>query len=460
MRITRRGFVRIAGAGVAGLSLANLGGAGIVRAAYAAATPQGGNAMLLTRQEEAMLRGEAGPGVQRCMDILVRFGKAMGAERLVPIASGHTMPTEPVGLLKSLTEGVTSTGAYTDLHALMDAYSPESCKKMGQPEAFQQKMGKLFKERQEVYLRCGFMQTYTCLCTLVGNLPRKGDYISWIGSGTQLMANSLVGARCNRDGTVLTLAAAITGRTPLYGLLLDENRHGQVLVNFAGLDLDRLDEAQLGAIGYHLGGVAGTRNLVLEGVPADMKLDKLKYLMAPMAVTGAVGMCHVVGMTPEAPTTEAALGGNKPELAVTVGQKEIDACLAQYPDRGEVDMAIFGCPHCTITETKRLAELLDGRKLAKGKRLWIGLPHQHYKLAQLMGYTEPIEAAGGVFASSCMSVIPQAQLPEGVKVVATNSFKSAHYVSRLSKGRVKMVMGDMEQCISAITGGTRKGGAA
>ncbi len=77
-----------------------------------------------------------------------------------------------------------------------------------------------------------------------------------------------------------------------------------------------------------------------------------------------------------------------------------------------------------------------------------------------MGYTEPIEAAGGVFASSCMSVIPQAQLPEGVKVVATNSFKSAHYVSRLSKGRVKMVMGDMEQCISAITGGTRKGGAA
>lgn len=460
MRITRRGFVRIAGAGVAGLSLANLGGAEIVRAAYAAATPQGGNAMLLTRQEEAMLRGDFGPGVKRCMEIQVKFGNVMGAERLVPIASGHTMPIEPPGLLRSLTEGVQSTGVYTDLHPLFDAYSPENYKKMGQPEAFLRKQHELFKQRREVYLRCGFMQTYTCLCTLVGNLPRKDAYISWIGSGTQLMANSLVGARCNRDGTVMTLAAAITGRTPLYGLLLDENRLGEVLVKFQGLDVGSLTPAQLGAIGYHLGSVAGSRNLVLEGVPSDMKLDSLKYLMAPMAVTGAVGMCHVVGMTPEAPTTEAALGGKAPAQTVTVGQKEIDACLAQYPDRGEVDMVIFGCPHCTVTEIKRLAELLDGRKLAKGKRLWIGLPHQHYKLAQLMGYTEPIEAAGGVFASSCMSVIPQAQLPEGVKVVATNSFKSAHYVSRLSKGRVKMVMGDMEQCISAITGGTRKGGAA
>ena len=161
------------------------------------------------------------------------------------------------------------------------------------------------------------------------------------------------------------------------------------------------------------------------------------------------------------PTLEAALGGKQPVQTLTVGQKEIDGSLGQYAQNGgQVDMAIFGCPHTTITETRVLAGLLAGRKLAKGKHLWIGLPHQHHKLAQVSGYAEPVEKAGGVFASSCMALVPNAQVPEGVKVVATNSFKAAHYISRLSKGRVKVVIGDMDQCIAAITGQNWKGGAA
>ncbi len=461
MPISRRRFLRIAGAGVAGLSFTQLGFERIncLAAAQVPQPPQGGNAMILTRQEEAMARGENGPGIKRCMDILVKFGKAMGAERLVPIASAHTMPAEPPELLRKLTEGVNATGTFTTLHALMDAYSPENCTRMGQPEAFVREEGERFAQRREVYLRASFMQTYTCLPMLVGNLPRKGELVSFIGSGVQLMTNSLIGARCNRDGTVISLASAITGRTPYYGMLLDENRHGEVLVRFEGLDPDSLTKAQLGAIGYHLGAVAGSRNLVIEGLPADMELDRLKYLLAPMAVSGAVGLCHIVGLTPEAPTLEAALGGKKPAQTVTVGKKEIGQCLGQYAQGGpEVDMAIFGCPHCTVTEAKYLAGLLDGRRLSPNKRLWIGLPHQQYKLAQLMGYTEAVETAGGVFASSCMAAIPSAQLPEGVRVVATNSFKSAHYISRLSKGRVKLLVGDMDQCIAAVCGETWRGG--
>ena len=161
--------------------------------------------MHLTHEEEAMLRGESGPGLQRCMRILVRFGAAMGAERLAPIASGHTMPKEPPELLEELTEGVPHTGVFTCLHPLMDAFSPESCARMGQPEDFLRQEKADFARRRDVYLRCGFMQTYTCLPMLVGNLPRKGDLCSWIGSGSQLMLNSLIGARCNRDGTVITL---------------------------------------------------------------------------------------------------------------------------------------------------------------------------------------------------------------------------------------------------------------
>ncbi len=416
--------------------------------------------MLLTKQEEAMVRGDFGPGIQRCMQILVRFGNAVGAEKLVPIASGHTMPKEPPELLAKLTEGVTATGAPTTLHAIMDGYSPESYARMKQPEAFLRQESADFGKRRDIYLQAGFLQTYTCLPTLVGNLPRKGDLCSWIGSGCQVMLNSLIGARCNRDGTVMTLAAAIAGRTPYYGLLLDENRGGEVLVRFAGLDIEKLTPVQLGAIGYYVGGIAGSRNVVIDGMPRNTPLERLKYLMAPLAVSGSVGLCHIVGLTPEARTLEEALQGKQPAQTVTVGFNEINGCIAQYaqPDGAEVDMAVFGCPHCMIPEVKHMASLLDGRKLSPGKHLWIGLPHQHHKVAQMMGYTQPVENAGGVFASSCMSLIPNAPVPDGVKTLATNSFKAAHYISRLSKGRVKVVIGDIDRCIAAITGQGWKGG--
>lgn len=418
--------------------------------------------MLLTEHEQAMARGEYGPGIQRCMDILAKFGEAMGAKRLVPIASGHTMPKEPPELLERLTEGVSAVGAFTTLHALMDAFSPEGADRMGQPADFLKQERADFARRREIYQRCGFMQTYTCLPTLVGNAPRKGQLCSWIGSGSQLMLNSLVGARCNRDGTIINLASAIAGRTPLTGLLLDENRPAKVLVRFSGLDPAVLTPAELGAAAYHLGAVAGNRNVAVEGLPQDMPLERLKYFMAPLPVSGSVGLCHVVGMTPEAASRDQALDGRKPEQTVTLGPDEIAASLNQYaaPAGTEVDIALFGCPHTMVTEVQYLAGLLDGRKLAPGKRLWIGMPHQQHKLAQLMGYTQPVEDAGGVFASSCMACIPNAPLPESVRVLATNSFKAAHYITRLSKGRVKVVVGDMDQCVAAITGGTWKGGAA
>jgi predicted aconitase len=259
----------------------------------------------------------------------------------------------------------------------------------------------------------------------------------------------------------MTLAAAITGRAPLYGMFLDENRRGEVLVRFEGVDVGELTPAQLGAVGYHVGAIAGSRNVVMEGVPADIDLDRLKLLLAPLPVSGAVCLCHVVGVTPEAPTLEAALGGREPQETVVVRPEDIRRSLAAFVGDGsaKADLAIFGCPHCTVHEVKTLAGLLSGRRLASGKRLWIGMPRQFHPLVTDMGYAAPIEAAGGVFASSCMATIPDAPLPEGVRVVATNSFKAAHYIVRLTKGRVKVLLEDMDRCVDAVCG-ARQGGAA
>ena len=413
--------------------------------------------MLLSDEEKAMAAGDYGPGVQRCIDILIKFGDAFGAEKMVPLKSAHTMPKEPLKLLFEMTAGATKAGTFTTLHPVMSGFSPVSWQKMGIAEEFAGKEATNFQKREEVYRRIGFHPTYTCLPMLVGNVPLQGDFVSWIGTGAQLLVNSLLGARCNRDGTIINLASAVTGRTPYRGLFLDENRYAEVCVKLSGLDPVQLSHAELGAIGYYVGEKAGNRNVVFDGLPRNMDFDQLKYLIAPLSVTGSVSICHIAGLTPEAPSLEAALNGREPAEVLTVDRGVVDASMAQYAaDDTTVDMAVFGCPHCTVPEAKKLAGLLDRKRIRGDKRLWVGMPYQQYFLAQQMGYTDIVEKAGGVFASSCMATIPESPIPDGVKVIATNSFKAAHYITRLTKYKVTVVVRDMKDCVNAVVRGADK----
>ncbi len=417
--------------------------------------------MKLTREEEAMASGSYGPGIEKCMNLLIKIGDACGAKQMVRISSAHTMPKEPPELLDEMTKDVARTGTFTTLHSLMSAFDPSSWQKMGIPDTFAKQELADHHRRTDVYRRVGFYQTFTCLPMLVGNLPRQGDYISWIGSGAQLLANSLIGARTNRDGTVANLAAAITGRAPYTGLFLDENRYAEVLVVLEGLEPNQLTYTDFGAIGYYVGDKAQNRNIVIDGLPKGLDINQLKYLIAPLATSGAVSICHIARLTPEAPDTQQALGKRRPSEVLKVGREEIKQTKSLYAeaDSDKIDMVIFGCPHCTITEIKSIASLLDGKRIGGSQRLWIGMPYQLYHLAQTMGYTSVIENAGGVMASACMAMIPDAPVPGGVRVVATNSFKAAHYISRLTKGEVRVLIGDMEECIDAVTGGDWRGGS-
>jgi len=409
--------------------------------------------MILSRDEEEMAWGKHGPGLEKCMNILIKFGEAMGAEKMVPISSAHTIPKEPPDLLMEMTEGVGQTGTFTTLHALMSAFDPHLWQRMGISEAYASREIPVLQQRLNVYRRLGFYETYTCLPMLVGNLPRRGDFISWIGSCAQLFVNSLLGARTNRDGAVLNLAAAITGKAPYRGLFLDENRHGQVLVELEGLDPHGISYTDLSAIGYYVGSRAQHRNVVINGLSSDLNISHLLALMAPLPASGSVSICHVVGSTPEAPTLEQACGNQKPTDIIRVDRKAIEETRALHALDGNdaPDMVILGCPHCTIQEIRTIASRLSGRKLREGRRLWIGSPYQTYYLAQTMGYSRIIEDAGGVVSSSCMATIPDAPIPDDVKTLATNSFKAAHYISRLTRGRVKVAVMEMSECIDAIS---------
>ncbi|OKB65953.1 hypothetical protein BHU62_14965 [Serratia marcescens] len=430
--------------------------------------------MQLTETDQAYLAGAAGPGVQKCMQVLVNFSKAFGAPKLVNIASAHVIPNIPLGLLETLTEGVETLPVMTTLHPHMSALCPSAWPSMGIDTQYAQAKLPDVKRRAALFAEKGFNQTYTCYPAMVGSLPKKGDYVSWIGSGGQVLVNSTIGARCNRDGALLTLAAAITGRSPYYGLFLDSNRLAKVWVTFDGLDANRLSKAELSAIGYYLGAQAKSHNIVIDGIDRELGMDHLKQIMIPLTVTGSVGVCHVLGVTPEADTLKEAFGGRRPVKKISVGREILRQSLAQYApksgagvpllspqagvtpkrDMAPTDMVVLGCPHLTIQEIRLLAGLLAGRHIPRHKHLWIGLAHQQYQLAREMGYAATIERAGGVMVSACMSTIPDSPIPAQVNSVMTSSMKAAHYITQLNQKRLSVGVADIECCIQSLLDST------
>jgi predicted aconitase len=415
--------------------------------------------MILTKEEEAMATGKCGLGMEKCITFLIKYGEAFGANQLVKVASAHVFNAFPLDLLEDLTKGVDQAETFTTIHPFMSLCDPLSYEKMGVSKEHCIQRNSDHERRSEIYGRLGFFKTYTCVPMYIGNFPKKGDYVSWFGSSTQLFVNSIVGAKQNRDGAVVNMAIALTGRAPNWGLFLDKNRYAEVLFDIKDLDTASLSTSDYGAIGYYIGGIAQERNVVIDGLSHNIILDRLKYLLHPISTSGAVSICHLIGITPEAPDLKTALGHKKPKEEVHVGVEEIKKIKEKFHGESEqVDLVILGCPHCSLQELKRIASLLEDKQIGLNQRLWIGTAHQLYDLADTMGYAEIIEKANGIISRTCMATIPDCAIPEDVQTVATNSFKTAHYVSIISKGRIRVVVGEMENCISAAISGNWEGG--
>lgn len=398
-----------------------------------------------------MLDGAHGLGIQRALSLLVKHGEAFGSERLVPITSAHVWPLEPLDFLLEMSEGVgRARTEFVTTHPMAGNFDVDTWRPMGVPEEYGLRQTELLGKRMRVYEGLGFLPTFTCVPSAVGNVPLYGQAASLVGTGAQLIANSLFGGRVNRESAPAVLASAITGRAPSLGLLKGENRTAKVVVSFKrparGYDL-----AELGAIGYYIGGQAGSRNVVIENLGDGVSSEQLKALLVPMCASGSVGVCHLVGLSPESRTVEEALGGLDAEEVLEIGKEEVDRSFSSYPgSRGEmIDLVVLGCPHLTINEVAEIAGLLEGKRIRA--RLWLGIGDSILHLAREAGHARVIEDAGGVFARTCIASVPEGEYPEGTETIATSSFKAAHFVSRLAKRR--MICGSPAQCIdAALTG--------
>ncbi len=377
--------------------------------------------MQLSGKEKAMLSGERGWAARKAMEILTALGTIYGAERMIPVASVQIAGVSYDNLgeagLQFLDQMATRGGRARVLTTLNPAgMDIENWQVLGISPEFAENQQRVIK----AFVQMNVIPTCTCTPYLIGNLPRYGEHIAWAESSAVCYANSVLGARTNREGGPSALAAALTGVTPDYGYHRNENRTPDLTVAVRARLEDTSDFGALGkAVGDSLTALGMKRVPYLRGIP-QASGDALKSFCASIATYGGVALFHMEGITPEA--------GNyaPPPDSLSIDEAELRAAREALSDTEEaVDFVTLGCPHLSLREIARIAELLHGRKVTK--EFWITTARPIKQMADRIGYTHIIEEAGArIAADTCCVVAP---IKGRFKVMLTDSAKACYYGS-------------------------------
>lgn len=386
--------------------------------------------MYLTKEETRMLNGDRGDAVKKAMEILVALGESFGAKRLVPINNVHMAGSSVLVAEEAGTRFVedirTQGGTFvTNVTTNPTAVDPTQWQKIGIPESDSILQTRL----TDAYAGMGANTCNTCIPYLVGNTPRFGEHMAWGESSAVVYANSVCGARTNREGGPSGLASALTGRTPEYGFHLSENRYGKFLIK---VETPLNDMTDYGTLGCFAGKIAGQDTPVFTGLPVSPTLEQVKALSAALASSGAVSMFHAVGVTPEAPSLEAAFGGKEPEkvLVFDLAEKQKVEAFLNKESSDRVDWIQIGCPNASVQEIREVAQALDGKKIHPDITLWVTTAGAMYAMAERMGYIKTIEDAGGVIVRETCPFLARSRViapNKGFKTLTTNSAKMAFY---------------------------------
>jgi len=395
--------------------------------------------MQLTKEEENMLDGEEGYAVRKSMEILVALGNIYGAERLIKVGSVqvagvsyHNLGDAGLQFLNELARDGKVKVLTTLNPAGMDL---KDWKKLGIDKEFARKQKLVI----DAFDKMGIIISCTCTPYLIGNLPRFGEHIAWSESSAVTFANSVIGARTNREGGPSALAAAFIGKTPNYGLHLDEERVPDIHIHVTA-ELRMLSD--WGAFGYCVGENAENKIPYITGVDhAD--LDELKSFCASVVTYGSKPLFFMQKMTP------GYMDHQPPKEMITIETRDIENAYESINDDFSiVDLVCIGCPHCSIKEVAKIAGMLKGKTISPHTQFWVACSRLVKGIADDSGYTETIERAGGKFAcDTCMAVAP---LRGRFRSVVTTSAKGCYY-SRHNNMMTKM--GSLQECIEAAVKG-------
>ncbi|MFT5193803.1 MAG: putative aconitase [Candidatus Promineifilaceae bacterium] len=412
--------------------------------------------MHLTSKDQAMLNGDHGPAAQSAMRILITMGNIFGAKRLIDIESAHIDSAlyhgdSSIDFAQKLVDG----GAKTVVPTTLNVGSID----LIHPEHFQGSAEHAEKATRvmQLYQQMGCLPIWTCAPYQTTQRPEFGQQIMWAESNAIVFANSVLGARTNRYGDYIDICGAITGRAPEYGLHLAENRRGQIVFNLKNIPDHLLQEDVIyPVLGYLVGSQSGNKIPIIVGLPATSNEDQLKALGAAAASGGAVALFHAVGITPEAPTLDAALQGQpaEREIDVTIDDlKQMRSHLSTVKNEGadgKIDVIALGSPHFSFAEFEQLLPLLRQHPpqiefiVCSHRLVLAGL--------QKRGWHAELKSLGvDVVVDTCVVVTPIIKATAG-GILMTNSGKFAHY----TPGNIgfDVVFGSLEECVRSAANGT------
>ncbi len=303
------------------------------------------------------------------------------------------------------------------------------------------------------YEKMGTVPTWTCAPYQTSMRPSFGQQIAWGESNAIAFANSVIGARTERYPDLLDICCAITGRVPAVGLHLTENRAGQILFRLVDVPLALQQDDQFFAVlGHYIGRLAEESIPVIDGILVQPPEDQLKAFSAAVASSGRVALFHMVGVTPEAPTLDAAFQGRAPQSTRDISVADLRAARRELTtaDGNELDMVILGSPHFSVAEFKLLAPLVAGQRAHERVKFLVTSSRLMKELAEEAGVLAPIVAFGAqVTLDTCILASPM--LPPSIKTLMTNSAKYAYYAPSLLNTRV--TFGSLADCVrSAVEG--------
>ena len=341
--------------------------------------------MKLTQEEQDILNGKEGNTKAKILQTLVEFGDLFGADKLVPVTtSGHLVTSFGIGLLKPVyrtMDEIIAAGLKTPYPFTVDPrpidYQNVKCGVLDKL-IFSKIMYSKQKHYEEQLSKIGLKNknAFTCTCYLdeVGNTPKYGDILSWAESSAVVYANSVLGARCNRNSGMLDIFGALIGKVPNFGLLTDEGRKANWIIE---VKTSKLPEAQI------LGSAIGMK--VMEDVPYVKGLDKflgteltdevisyLKDFGAATASNGAVGLYHIENLTPEAKKFKEKII-HKDAKVYVIDDEELERVYKSYPimwknASAKPSLCFIGCPHLTFYQLNQWTEKIEENLKLSGKR--------------------------------------------------------------------------------------------
>lgn len=390
--------------------------------------------MDLSERDKEMLSGSRGRAAQKAMEILIALGRIYGARRLIDVSSVQVSGVSYENLgdagLEFLEEMSTDGRAAVSAALNPAGMDLQNWPCMGIDETFASRQLRVIG----AFERMGIQPTCTCTPYLTGNLPATGEHVAWAESSAVCFANSILGARTNREGGPSALASALTGRTPEYGFHLEEARRPIVTVRVRASLKGPTD---FGALGLVLGKRIGSRIPLLLGL-SEASRDEWKSLCASVATYGGTALFHVRGVTPE--------DVPEPSERITVGARDIEEASRSMNDGADPDLVAIGCPHCSLEELRVLAGLLSRRRVSR--ETWIATARPVKEAAAAQGVLQEIERSGAkVLADTCFVVAP---IRGRFRCMATNSAKAVFYAR--SKNRFRTVFAPLERLVEIAVG--------